>query len=74
MKNIIEGAINNLFNKIGILPKEKKDLASNRLEICKSCPIMYYDNSTKSLRCGNCNCFINWKVSCTECKCPEGKW
>ncbi len=72
--DIINGSINNLLNRIDVLPQEKKDLISMRLKTCKECDLIKFDNITQSLRCGVCNCFIQWKTSCINCKCPKDKW
>lgn len=72
--NILEGAFNNLLSKVNGLSKELKELVTKRLLICKGCDIVYFDAKTRSLRCGNCKCFINWKTHSINEKCPLNKW
>jgi len=74
IKRIVNGAFNNLLDNINLLPNELSILAKNRAEVCKSCELCYFDKTLQSLRCGKCKCFINWKVSNKQEKCPENKW
>lgn len=47
-----------------------KDLkASERLEICKTCPELKELNM-----CSQCGCFMNIKTRIFFSKCPLGKW
>lgn len=74
MRNIIEGAVNDLFNRIGLLNDNKRTTIIERVETCRSCESLYFDESIKTLRCGECKCFIRWKASNLNEKCPLGKW
>lgn len=76
VKRILNGAFNSLLDNLNLLPEELSTLAKSRAAICKVCDLSYFDNKTQSLRCGNCGCFINWKVSNKKEKCPdpENKW
>lgn len=74
MKEILEGAINDLRARIGMLPNKLKLMTQKRFDICKECDIMYFDKNTRSLRCGDCNCFINWATKTPNHKCPLNKW
>lgn len=74
MINIIEGAFNNLLYKTDLLKEETKDVITKRLNTCRQCDIVYYDHILNSLRCGNCKCFIHFKTSNLNEKCPLNKW
>ncbi len=74
VKRILNGAFNKLLDNFNLLSEELSILSKKRADICKDCELCYFDNKLQSLRCGKCGCFINWKVSNKEEKCPEGKW
>lgn len=74
VKRILNGAFNSLLDNLNLLPEELSILSKKRVEVCKSCELCYFDDKLQSLRCGNCGCFINWKVKNKQEKCPENKW
>jgi uncharacterized membrane protein YvbJ len=50
--------------------KTTDTIASERYEICKSCPELI--KLTK--QCKKCGCFMNLKVKLAPAECPIGKW
>lgn len=74
MIEIIEGAFNSLLYKASLLSKEKSNKIESRLNTCKGCDSKYFDNNTKSLRCGECGCFLQWLVSQDVKGCKLNKW
>ena len=88
MRDIIEGHLNELFNK-------EEDLSKQRIEVCKSCPLYKIDsilgeicnsklylnpetNQTSTYpRQGyynGCGCRLSSKTRLTYAKCPLQKW
>jgi ribosomal protein L32 len=54
-------------------PKTKrssKDLASERLAICKACPELI----KLTTQCKKCGCFMKAKTTIEAATCPLGKW
>lgn len=54
-------------------PKTKRsstDLASQRMEICKSCPELI----KLTTQCKKCGCFMRAKTTIEAATCPIGKW
>jgi hypothetical protein len=47
-----------------------KDIASNRLSICTSCPEMI----TVTKQCKKCGCLMTLKTKIADSVCPIGKW
>ena len=65
-----------LKGKHVIVPQE---VAEERWEICKQCPLLKYDETNpdtnkKDGRCTECGCFMNVKVHYAVAECPIGKW
>lgn len=53
-------------NEIFVTEEEKE----RRLSICKKCP-EYHE---EQMRCKNCGCFLENKVTFTASKCPLSHW
>jgi hypothetical protein len=47
-----------------------EDVATNRLDICKSCPELIKITS----QCKKCGCIMSMKTKIEAAKCPIGKW
>lgn len=47
-----------------------KELAEERLSLCKACPELIPLTST----CKKCGCFMVAKVKLSKASCPLGKW
>jgi|TARA_Y100000310_G_scaffold93731_1_gene91246 hypothetical protein len=59
-----------------IVPQE---VAEERWEICKQCPLLKYDEvnpdtDKKDGRCIECGCFMNVKCHYATAECPKGYW
>lgn len=74
MIEILEGAFNSILYKLSLLGKEKSFKAEQRLNICKTCDSKYFDNTTNSLRCRECGCFIQWLIQQDTKTCKINKW
>lgn len=46
-----------------------KQIAKQRYEICKQCPLL-----SKYKFCNSCGCFMPLKTKLLNKDCPEGKW
>lgn len=76
-EQIIEGFKNNIFKKEHI-----EEIASKRLEICRSNECKAYDKNGTSEKvymnghesCADCGCVLSTKVRCLSCKCPLNFW
>lgn len=51
-------------------PRSSEDLATYRLDICKSCE--FYRQATN--QCKKCGCFMKLKTKLEDATCPIGKW
>lgn len=51
-------------------PRSDRGLIEYRLKICNSCAA--FRKNTK--RCSKCGCFMNFKSTLKQAKCPIGKW
>lgn len=80
LKNIVAG-----FSHLIGDDKEVEQLATQRAEICASCPFaekfglysVVIDNRTKhiqGMKCGKCGCNLSAKVRSVGDQCPLGKW
>ena len=57
----------------------RPETATERLEICKTCPFFKYDQENPETgiadgRCVKCGCFMSTKVHWANVKCPIHKW
>ena len=50
--------------------KISDEISSQRLEICKTCPILI----ELTMQCKKCGCFMNARAKYEAAKCPIGKW
>jgi hypothetical protein len=62
-----DARIRDLFNGS---PRVEKELASDRLDICKTCTSFRPATQT----CRRCGCFMLLKTTLEMAKCPLGKW
>lgn len=74
IEDITIGAFNNLIRNTGFFNPKKREIIVDRINICKGCDKVYLDESINTLRCGVCKCFIKWKSSNLNEKCPLNKW
>jgi len=51
-------------------PRSPEELATHRLEICKTCDWF----RPKTQTCKKCGCFMKLKTTLEKAKCPIGKW
>lgn len=52
--------------------RASKDVQSNRISICQTCPsksMMFGMDS-----CNECNCILGFKVQLITATCPKGNW
>jgi hypothetical protein len=82
ISQIAEGWFNSFLDALHILEPEKKQIAENRIKICKDCPVRSGErcDSTKTHTNINrqpfngCGCRVEKKVLCMGCVCPGGFW
>lgn len=51
-------------------PRSDKDLAAERLDICRSCPYFV----AKLEKCTRCGCLMRLKTKLKNAHCPINKW
>ena len=51
-------------------PKATDKEQERRAEICSTCPSL----RKEEYRCGECGCYLKWKISMGTQKCPLNKW
>jgi len=49
-------------------------LAVNRLDICKACPHLYFENEGHTRYCDVCHCLLPELVKWRGAVCPLNKW
>lgn len=52
------------------LPSCPDDEIKRRAEICSTCPSLIKDE----YKCGECGCYLKYKISWATQDCPLGKW
>lgn len=75
--NVIEGNVNGLLDKFGLLDEETKTVADKRYEICHTCPfnsinatkVGFYKVDRVDEHCSLCLCPIKAKVMSMESQC-----
>lgn len=51
-------------------PAARDEEKERRAEICSTCPSL----RKEEYRCGECGCFLRWKIPMETSTCPLGKW
>lgn len=76
IKGIVQGITNSVFVKESV-----EDIAKQRLETCKQCPLYSPNLKEKGMKftrldafCYKCSCNIYLKTRALSAACPEGKW
>lgn len=81
--HVFEGFTNLILDYVKILSPETKQIAEDRLEICKECPMRTGNlcDKTKTMKhvesgreVKGCGCVIPMKVLAMATHCPIGKW
>jgi len=74
LKHIVQGYSNAALDQAGALNEQKKKIANDRLEICKTCDILDVDSMVCDKDKGGCGCKMEKKVYAMSASCPKGKW
>jgi hypothetical protein len=72
---VYEGWRNNLVPPAK-LKKAIKEVAKDRISICKECPLISTKHKTfrMDVHCTDCGCTLSAKTKCLSCSCPLNKW
>ncbi len=68
--DIIKGIKGISKSILGIDIVNNQDLIDKRLSVCLQCDRM----DKKNNRCLECGCFLKYKITLVDEKCPLGKW
>ena len=70
IKEIQNGYINLIKEKVNLLPEDIEQLAKHRKEICDNCK----DKNHTFNSCNICGCYIPAKTSSEYSSCPKNHW
>jgi hypothetical protein len=90
LDKVLEGVRNDISNKFQLLSEEKKEVISERMEICLNCPYNSknavlsdeyksvtgnnYTTNRSELHCSFCGCTTQFKVSSLNSNCGIETW
>ena len=65
--SVVKGAVKQASEGFPVSTDEEKE---RRAEICSTCPSLIKDE----YKCGECGCYLKYKISWATQDCPLGKW
>lgn len=70
LKDILNGYVNLIKNKLNLSSEEIENLSKKRLDICNICPKYLSKIGT----CDVCGCYMPSKSRVRDAQCPENFW